>query len=53
MRPVMRELVAEDPTLLLHDRTDLPFAPGDLDEEAYADMVVLSFGEASGWRGAS
>lgn len=55
----MRELVADrpagiptDPTLLLHDPVELSFASGDLDD-AYGDLVLLPFGEATGWRGAS
>lgn len=56
----MRELVVDhppelpdDPTLPLPDRAELPMVPDDLDGEAYGTVVVLSFGEAIGWRGAS
>ncbi|MFE7223626.1 hypothetical protein ACFU7D_02465 [Nocardioides sp. NPDC057577] len=56
----MRELVADhpaglpdDPTSPLPDLAELPMTPCDLDDEAYDDVLVLPFGEASGWRGAS
>ncbi|MFJ9387549.1 hypothetical protein ACIRON_01925 [Nocardioides sp. NPDC101246] len=56
----MRELVADhpvglpdDPTPPLPDRAELPMAPDDLDDEAYDAVLVLPFGAASGWRGAS
>lgn len=60
MSLVMRALVAddpvgssEDPKPPPHDPAELPIVPGDLNEDAYDDMLGLPFAEVIGWRGAS
>ncbi|WP_406023787.1 hypothetical protein OH802_28880 [Nocardioides sp. NBC_00850] len=47
----------DDPTLPLPERVDRMMAHEDLDweghQEAYGNVIVLPFGEATGWSGAS